>query len=150
MGVTVRSMTAKELFSLRDWSAFEAEYMALAYPEMKGPGVLQDYYERVTAPGMPGRLLVAMNNWSIVGVACFFVERSPHTGVKTALVDALYTSNDAPEGAGARLLLALRRAARAAGAKVVLFSAQTGSRFDNMLAGLKGARHAQNIYILKA
>ena len=47
-------------------------------------------------------------------------------------------------------MLALRKAARAAGATVVLFSAQTGSDFDRMLAKLKSARHAQNIYIVVA
>lgn len=66
------------------------------------------------------------------------------------MVDALYTSELAPPSTGAQLMLALRKSARAAGAAVVLFSAQTGSDFDRMLAKLKSARHAQNIYIVVA
>lgn len=147
--VTIEKMTAKQLFARPDWGRFEAEYLAMAYPEMAGPGVLRSYYEQCTDSGA-ATLLVAADGERTLGLACFFVTVSPHTGVKTCMVDALYTSELAPPSTGARLMLALRKAARAAGATVVLFSAQTGSDFDRMLAKLKSARHAQNIYIVVA
>lgn len=147
--VTIEKMTAKQLFARPDWGRFESEYLAMAYPEMAGPGVLRSYYEQCTDAGT-ATLLIASDGGRTLGLACFFVAVSPHTGVNTCIVDALYTSELAPPSTGAQLMLALRKAARAAGAAVVLFSAQTGSDFDRMLAKLKSARHAQNIYIVVA
>lgn len=147
--VTIEKMTAKQLFARPDWGRFEMEYQAMAYPEMAGPGVLRSYYEQCTDAGA-ATMLVASDGDRTLGLACFFVAVSPHTGVKTCMVDALYTSELAPPSTGAQLMLALRKSARAAGATVVLFSAQTGSDFDRMLAKLKSARHAQNIYIVVA
>lgn len=147
--VTIEKMTAKQLFARPDWGRFESEYLAMAYPEMAGPGVLRSYYEQCTDAGT-ATMLIASDGGRTLGLACFFVAVSPHTGVKTCIVDALYTSELAPLSTGAQLMLALRKSARAAGAAVVLFSAQTGSDFDRMLARLKSARHAQNIYIVVA
>lgn len=147
--VTIEKMKAKQLFARPDWGQFEAEYLAMAYPEMAGPGVLRSYYEQCTDAGA-ATMLVASDGDRTLGLACFFVAVSPHTGAKTCMVDALYTSKLAPHSTGAQLMLALRKAARAAGATVVLFSAQTGSGFDRMLAKLKSARHVQNIYIVVA
>lgn len=147
--VTIEKMTAKQLFARPDWGRFESEYLAMVYPEMAGPGVLRSYYEQCTDAGT-ATMLIASDGGRTLGLACFFVAVSPHTGVKTCMVDALYTSELAPPSTGAQLMLALRKSARAAGAAVVLFSAQTGSDFDRMLAKLKSARHAQNIYIVVA
>lgn len=147
--VTIEKMTAKQLFARPDWGRFESEYLAMAYPEMAGPGVLRSYYEQCTDAGT-ATILIASDGGRTLGLACFFVAVSPHTGVNTCMVDALYTSELAPPSTGAQLMLALRKAARAAGAAVVLFSAQIGSDFDRMLAKLKSARHAQNIYIVVA
>ena len=143
--VTIEKMTAQRLFARPDWGRFEMEYQAMAYPEMAGPGVLRSYYEQCTDAGA-----ATLAGDRTLGLACFFVAASPHTSAKTCMVDALYTSELAPPSTGAQLMLALRKAARAAGATVVLFSAQTGSDFDRMLAKLKSARHAQNIYIVVA
>lgn len=93
--VTIEKMTAKQLFARPDWGRFEAEYLAMAYPEMAGPGVLRSYYEQCTDSGA-ATLLVAADGERTLGLACFFVTVSPHTGVKTCMVDALYTSELAP------------------------------------------------------
>lgn len=147
--VTIEKMTAKQLFARPDWGRFESEYLAMAYPEMAGAGCAAKLLRAVHGCG-DGYDAYASDGGRTLGLACFFVAVSPHTGVKTCMVDALYTSELAPPSTGAQLMLALRKSARAAGAAVVLFSAQTGSDFDRMLAKLKSARHAQNIYIVVA